>query len=560
MPRSLSLLLAFLSFFLLVLFIHLGWTCYITDSEIWSVTLAKNIAEEWRSPWVFTRPIFYGTLGLFEHFAGNAVAVFQAAKLASILNGVLIVLFSFRLARTLADRQKTTAQYIPWVALILLLSHTGFLQQGFRIRSDLMACTLVLFALERTLRVRAEGDKLQAKNVVAWLLPLLATPKAALNIIPFAIFPGRGKPREIMITGILIFLLGILIFYPTGVRYVQDLILSPPDGVKFFSEVRFRYFLRLVGSNYLFTAIFLFRGMLFLLRWKRGSFVSGTVAWRQKRFALFTALALLAMIASPEKFPFFLASFVPLFAVFAALICEDVWVLLVGSEAERKRWQPAFLFSLLFVSLILVVAAKRNHGVMTEKDNADEQFRAIRILENYLAEYPKAIYFDVIGLVPQRAKMRFFAGPNDDLINSNTGQWVVMHPPNLIFTVEKYVYVSDYVAHLIQQRYFSLGSGIFARWEILGKPWKDGEVSNLQIYGTVNAMAQAVGRDSLDRFSALVSVSKTTTERVETSIQGIPMLLRRQKGLKILALSPFTDLPILPQHPLSKLFRFDTAF
>ncbi len=560
MPRALSVLLALLSLGLLVLFVHLAWIGFISDSEIWSITLAKHIFEEGRSPWVFTRPLFYGPLALFEYFPRDAMGVFRAAGLAFLVNGLLVAFLGFRLARTLAEERWPTARILPWLTLVFLLSHPFFLEHGARLQPDLVACGLVLFAIERTLRLGPPGERLPWKSVLTWLLPLLATPKAVLSILPFAIFPAKGKPRELAITVALAFLFSLMVFFPAGTRYVMDLALSPPDGQKFFSAPHFRSVFYFFGSALPFTALFALRFVTFTLRWRENLFADHAHAWREKKFAAFTALSLWMMLLSPEKFPYFVASFVPLFAVFTARVGEDLWILLSseGEESVRRR-APAAVFSLCFTVLAMGVAGVGNYQRMAEQGNATEQFKAVQILENYLNQYPDAIYFDVIGIVPTRARMRLFAGPNDALVNAHTGGWVVSHPPHLIFAVERYAYVADWLAPLIQERYFSLGSGIFARWDSLEKPWTAATLTTPQLHGTIAALAKSVGRQDVLNFSALVGLPGQAPYRVETSLQGVPMLMRARKGLRVYALSPFVDLPILPQ-PLSKLFRFGRAF
>ena len=179
------------------LFIRVGAIGYISDSEIWAVTIASHLRTDWIHSWVVTRPLFYGILASTEAFAFDSASILQVAKGISLLNGLLILWLTYRLARQFTVRDEPIAPLLPGLALLILVSNSGFLNQGYRIRSDLLACSLVLLALERTIRsVRSQKvsghEKLKLCGL--WLLPMSATPKAVLQILPAVAFLTKLNP------------------------------------------------------------------------------------------------------------------------------------------------------------------------------------------------------------------------------------------------------------------------------------------------------------------------------------------------------------------------------
>ena len=130
--------------------LHLGWINYISDSEFWSINLAAHYTQECLHSWVLSRFLFYFPLGVVLAFAHDSLTVIESAKILGLLNGLLLLAMTFRLAKTVGSTFRATGPLISsWVAVFLLLSKTSFLNQGFRIRSDLLAGTLVVYFLKK---------------------------------------------------------------------------------------------------------------------------------------------------------------------------------------------------------------------------------------------------------------------------------------------------------------------------------------------------------------------------------------------------------------------------
>lgn len=541
------ILLALIS---LGIFVHLAWIGYISDSEIWSVTLAKHLREEWMHPWVFTRPEFYGVLGFFELFASSAIAIFMAAKIAALLNGLLILFFAFRLAKILATPQFPSVKWIPWAALALLLANSGFFKQGYRIRSDLFGCSFTLFALGLTLRQHRE---VKASAMLSWFTPLLATPKAILQIIPFAVFPIPRKARGLALGLLILACGGLLVFYPGGVLYFAVTMFGPGSTLG-----SFQYVSRLLASNHIFFSLLFLRFITLSLRLADGNFYRSPEGRQHLLFAGFVLLQAVVLVFSPEKVPFFIAIYLPVASVFSALIFDDSWALIVKLAAAPRRpyYQAALVSGLCLVLSFSFLGGLKEAANYAKIDSAKLEFSSIQILENYLNSFPQATYFDVVGLVPERASIRRFAGPNDPRSSEATVRWIASNPPNLIFYVEKCAFLEPGLTAILTKRYFPLRSDIFARWEYISSPITLTNLSKAELHLRIQGLAHELGKDSVENVSMLLSSPQKRPWRVEFKESDWDRVKKFYKGEKILAFSAFTNFDPKPA-PLRGLIRFD---
>jgi hypothetical protein len=537
-------------------FAYLGWIGYIADSEIWSVTIAKHFAEEWLHPWVFTRPLFYGTLALAEAPFAKAVPIFLAARAACLLNALLIMALTFTVAKALSRKQSRKWAIAPWLALFLLLVNTGFLNQGYRIRSDLFTCCLVLLAL----RMTANENTTPRLKAFWWCVPLLATPKSVLQILPALAYMKTPRARTFAVQVFLGAFLLLVVVYPRGLEYFISTFTDPELNRSFFSPERFFYMSRVLEQNKIFSVLAILRAFTFLWRKAVGAFESSTENRRQTNFAAFITLSVLVMILTPEKVPFFIAAFIPLVCIFISFLYEDLYALLPKLiPASRSRFYlRASLITILTIACSLSLNAGKHWVKFKDSDNSSAQLSAIRILESLLEEFPGATYFDVIGLVPQRATFREFAGPNDPDTNKNTIRVLKGGLPNLIFYVRKLFFLEPEMRKIITDNYFEISSLIYARWDRLDKPASlKSHDSREKIRQALEKSAAAVGRPDLSTFSVLLSGSPGKKPwHVEILKDDLFNPRKTSKNFTVLAVSPFIQMKSWPGF-LPSLIRFD---
>lgn len=552
--KSLQALAAIVTSFLVFAFAYLAWNGFISDSEIWSVTIAKNFREEWFQPWVFSRILFYGPLALATAPFETATSIFMAAKVLLLLNGTLIIFLSYRLARGLG-RNQGAGVVTPWLAVILLLSNTGFLNQGYRIRSDLFSCSLVLLALNATLLARS---RLSPRQLLYWVLPFLATPKAAIHVFPaITLLRNPADRKRILAIFLLGFFLATLI-YPSAIPFFLNTYTNPEMGSGFFSPQRFIYLGRILIHNGLIVCLFGFRFVTWIIRLKVDGFESESQRLLHRRFGYFTAGSLVLLILSPEKVPFYVASFLPIFSVFASLLVDDILAILDRAVPEQRRGAHKKLLWLAIPLTIATVSLRAgiNWNAFRQNNSASVQLGLIRAIETYLNKYPKATYYDVVGLVPQRAKIRLFAGPNDPEANKNSFRMLKIYKPDIIFPVLKMRYFEPGFGDFLKESYFSIGTNALARWSRLPAPLRLPLKKGQDLALLTEQMKKQAGVSSLPEFTVLIGVKGKPDEVKQ--VRESDLFNRKITGsnTRLLAVSPFTKI----DHGadiFSSIIRFD---
>jgi hypothetical protein len=266
----------------------------------------------------------------------------------------------------------------------------------------------------------------------------------------------------------------------------------------------------------------------------------------------------LILLLSPEKVPFFLASYLPLFSVFIALFFQDLWDLLSLAVSDKllAHNRKALLVGTIFLSLAAASTAARSWTSFREFNNADLQFSTIRGLEEFLAQYPGATYYDVVGTIPRRATLRLFAGPNDPWVNKNTVRILREKKPHLVFYVNKSYFLEPGFSEFLRESYFTIATSVHARWHQLPRPIPIRPRDQALARAALTEASAAVGRDPVEKFSALVREGKSKPRRLELTMQELFRPRRFAAPAQLLALSPFTTMPENPGF-LPSIIRFD---
>lgn len=525
-------------------FVSASLAGFIADSEIWHVTLARNLAEEWYKPWVITRPAFYALLGAFEFFPGTAVGIFLAAKLAMFLNASAIAVLTYRLARALVGKGSLLAEILPWICLTLLFTNVVFLDQGMRIRSDLVSCAFFLFAVERII-VWSDRRGIWPLPVIA--LPLLGSPKAIFQMFPLIVF-ARSKR---WVLGTLLILSGcasiIVFLYPQSLQYLRRV--AETGGALRYSQ-HFLYVIKTVEVNVLFFSMVALRALTLAYRWQLNLFRDAADKDHQLRFAALCLLSMVTLALSPEPLPFLIAAYLPLFSIFCGLVFDDLSAFLQERRPNLKYFLPGFFVLAIFAVFNNYAKVweivKRNHG-------SQKQLEAISILDGYLGTYPQANYYDVVGLIPQRATIRYFVGPNDPQALAFAEAEVLKHPPNLIFFTSKCGLLGLQFSLLLKQEYFGLGDDIYARWDRV-PPTALTRENRLKLYEALKKSSFAVGLKQIGLFHVLLQGKEKNPEK--KALRWDELTALEGRGLKVIAFSPFVSPPNLPSG-INSLIRYD---
>jgi hypothetical protein len=539
--------------FFLFAFYRLALVGFISDSEIWAINLAKHIHEEWLHPWVFTRPLFYGLLALFVAPADDPITIFQYAKIFGIINATAIFVLTFAISQTLCSRRWKWVT--PFIAIFLLVSNGAFLNQGYRIRSDLLASTLLLLSIYLTLKINPAR---WFSKVSIWLLPVLATPKALLFILPFAFFKGEKKSKLLPIYTALIAAILTIVIYPQSLKYLVSLFFERNLWGSYLSRESFYYVERAIEKNTLFFSIFLFRFLFLFLRMQSAKFDSELKKEQTRFFQFFTLGSVIILIVGPEKTPFFVAAFLPVFSIFASSIFEDMEIIASNAIVPRLRnlFEKIHLAGAAICFFSLSISAHLAWTSFLKNNNKTELYETISHLNNYLQKYPKATQYDVVGLIPNRSTIREFAGPNDPVNNKNTVDRLKVFLPHIIFYVRKGILLEPELSILLREHYNHIGSGAYAKWEYFGK-WLEINAKNSKIIAEFTKQKfMEVGAEPSSSVFVMLKDKKSKIWIQESTIENLLVISKKSKGIKIAGISIFKE--IESHHsPLVNTVGFD---
>jgi hypothetical protein len=539
--------------FFLFAFYRLALLGFISDSEIWVVNLAKHFREEWMHSWVFTRPLFYGILSVFVAPVDGAIAIFQSAKAFGICNATVIILFTFLLARRLSLRK--WKWITPFIALLLLLTNAGFLNQGYRIRSDLLASSILLISIYLTVRIQPKHCLTQ--NLL-WLSPLLATPKAILFILPFGFFKQEKKIKLLTLLTLALAATTTLILYPQLIGYVKMIFSSQADTGPYLSRASFFYLERLIEKNPLFFSIFILRFIFSYLRFHLDQTEQNLQSGMFRFFSLFTSGLVAILILSPDKNPFLIAAFLPIFAIFTSFIFEDSEVIISRAirSAQQSRFKKLNYFGAIICCLSFSLSGWLAWGGFLENNNYKDLYHTIETLDSYLEKYPKASLYDVVGIIPKRSSIREFAGPNDPTTNKNTVDRLASFLPEIIFYVRKGILLEPDLSNLLRKHYRPLGSEVFGRWHYF-RTWMKIEPKNKKIIADfVKQRFLAAGAKEDSSFYVMIKNKKNKIFIEKTTIEKLFSKSNINSGVRINGISIYSNLEV-PIKSLTSTIGFD---
>lgn len=475
------------------LYLRLGYVGFISDSEIWSVNISKNISTEWTNSWVFTRPLFYTLLSAVVWPFSNPIEIFESAKLLFLINSLFLVVLTGLVTKELAS--PGWKFFSVAAAICLLLTNTGFLNQGYRIRSDLLASTIVLISLYFTIKFRPQH---WYQQIPLWVTPIISTPKAILFILPFFAYPQTKRQKLVVGLALLFSAVTIVFLYPQLLRYLTETVSSGSIGGAYLSRSSFYFVERLIEKNLLFVFLFCLRFMTFYLRHYFNLFDSVTHKSNHLFFTYFTLGVVLALILAPEKNPFFLAAGLPILAAFTSFLFEDFHKIIgfnVRPES-RKKFQKMALVCSFVTALAVSASGWRAWAEFMDQNNKFELYKSIQFVEQYLNKYPKARHYDVVGLVPTKTTIMKFAGPNESEGNYWTMHELRKNPPHIIFYVRKGTLLEPELSRLLKELYLPLGGGVYAKWNyfpdwtlVTRKSWNAIEQKILESYQETGAQA-----------------------------------------------------------------------
>lgn len=421
------------------MFLCLAPQVFVADSEFWSIALGYYLKEEIFNNWVYMRPLFYFFLWLSQPPYQSATDSVLWARGLFALNALIMLFLMMQLMR------RRAGSYIYGVvAVVLLLGNTGFLNQGFRIRSDLMATTLALMGLH-----------LYFLKSHKWyiLSPLLATPKAIIHVVSLL----RIYYNEIQIfkswklkTALLLVLILLVFLNWSNLYYFFETFRSSSGGPGYFDPISFTHIKNQIVRNPLFWILFFVRFYI----WKKAQ--SGQAESNEKTTEYFwikgTICFFIWLLLFTEKVQFFIASFLPYFAMHGAMILHDLRYFL------KEKTKAIFLF--VVCSSSLITGGWWTLVNLNQNSNA-AQLTALDSLYSYMVSAELESFEDFNCLLPPYCAVRKFIGPHQPHANRLILESFMRNPSQVFYYLKKADLLEPQLGLFLEQNYIYLGRGLF---------------------------------------------------------------------------------------------------
>ncbi|MEM7646078.1 MAG: hypothetical protein AAF203_04140 [Pseudomonadota bacterium] len=433
---------------------------FISHSEFWAIASAKLFGEiSGQSLVLYYKPLFYLTLWpLYLFDLGNSEHILLSRMVYGFIGGINMTLMLLNM-RWLSRSHRITLFFA-----FFLISFQILTNNFFRVRADTLSLFFFLLIFSRiNLRWIQKKDPSQSDP---WLLLICigafaTTPKAIYGLVILGLYSitlNKESLKSLYKKGehFAHFLLPVgLALVVGGFLVVTELISHNPSSMAMryhwqslatlfdaLSWVHIQDSLMINSSNYLILGC----GLTFLWRRrKKGSLYSGLL--------ILSGTATLVILLHPEKWPYFLATYLP-FLCFS-LIPFLKWAL------RRKVLVGALWLSLLFPFFRI--------GINQWTFPNQRQIDVIEGLERDLKKWAptKIQYYDSTGILPRFDSLMWFLGPNDPQSRSHTIQQLMNVRPEFIFYTAKLRYGRPDLEVFLIREYVEYSSDYWVRKDYL---------------------------------------------------------------------------------------------
>jgi hypothetical protein len=431
-----NLLIIYIGIILVSFFCILAPQVFITESELWSISLGCHFWSDLTGDWVFTRPLFYFLLWLVQVPSGDPSFAVFSTRILFAFNGLVIAYLLVKISENVTKDPRS-----GYLSIVLLFGNTGFLSQGFRVRADLLSATLALIALLWLL----EQKSFSFKKFWCFILPLLATPKGVVHIIPLFV-AGRKQVlsffKKPVFLGLAFLSFAIWVFINWSNLMFVSHYFERSFGPDYFDPDSWHHIDFQLRRNPHFWILFLLSLIPF-----------GKSSDKRQKYSYFSAAAFGVMLLAPGKSLFFIASFLPFFSLQIGLFLKDL--------NQKMFWNNIKRISAVVATTLSLLTGIYWSVTNLEKNNNNEQLRVLSDIYNVLKDFPEITYFDGTCLIPSLCTYRYFIGPNQPEANDNAYSMLEFKAPSIIFYIEKSQYLEPKLSNFLEKNYADLGHGLF---------------------------------------------------------------------------------------------------
>jgi len=433
---------------------YLAQNLYWSDSEMWPLSVARNVFSPYSHQDFFVKPLFNSLL-LVLYWIGMGLDMLplDIARIFMNLNLALIVILIFRIVRRI-----TQNELLSLASAVVFVTAITMVEQGTRIRSDLIACTLNLLTLDLILR---KGNQ----KLLVWLpalLSMLVTPKAIYFLLAFyPFYPSfkswpKKKIKKFLIIAVSIVGIVVILRYQTIYAIMKYFLLSftrEGTGLNYFDSLRFEHVIRAIQKDFLLWLLIFAR-----LLWVR-SF---------KGFDAMFVILVLALAFHPDRMPFFIASLLPF--LFIITVSHSAFAGLFKRMQTEGKWAFTIVLGLLFAFAMQRFLVRTSF--LLQEHNNSLQRQALHLIQGYVIETPFTLVYDPVGIIYKTpSPLDWYIGPGEVDNNREVMKLIRITTPDMILYTMRVRWLEPDIYRFLQENYVNLGGGVYAHYpKIVLKP------------------------------------------------------------------------------------------
>lgn len=528
---------------------------------MWAATVARELFSDWGQYAFYLKPLFYLPLWTsFQISEELALWPMQSARFLFSLNlGLIIILTGSILRRLYPDERWKVV-----LGALLLISSALILERGYRVRSDLMICSLYLVSIYTLLTLKPKAFSLLAGFTPA-LLALLVSLNS-LFFIPF-LFPfikHSRLRRPLWITTLCFLILAVLFLLGSSFlhswKYFLESFTEQSAGLSYFSWKRFEHIVNWVFKDPHLFALFGLKISHDFVFWRKyRSFSSLKVPF-------FGYWIIFVLLIHPNRMPFFMASLLPF------LILWSLEVPLLISFVRKHPWRK-HLHTAAALLLFLLTAHMAFHSWRIFDSSTNS------VQRNFMTELGRQIpkdkslrIWDPVGVLPFHPSYLWYLGPSQEKENRFLYEIFQQVQPKLLITTQRTTWMPREFYEDLASSYIQIHEGLYLRiFTQTTEPVSEMQVEDLlgEIFGFYPWLEKdwSFTFEFLDQNHKPVQVELVSFTG-DSSILTQPLILSRFFDQEFLRMTPpIASWKIIPQPylqmgahpPLKELFRFDAG-
>lgn len=421
---------------LLGAYAFLSVNVYFVVSELWAVGSASTLQPYYR--------VFFNLLNFLPSTVGlSGVDGLIALRILYFGNALLTVYLCVKIAALVFGGLRAGL-----VCALVLLLHTTFLVQSYRIRADNLSTTFILLALYLVVKNQDKLKSLHYGVGACVAAAFFATPKSIYLIFGQLLVLRKKLTAKIVVPSLavvtsLILLVPGQVFesYLEALRYFwqfhkNESVVGVPA---YFSQASFSFLVRSFETNPWFYILYVVSFFWFI---KNKSPQVRTIV-------LMSAVAFGAAIIHNDKLPFFISSLLPFMAI-------AISGLLVNFPRELKH-----IISIGAIFVFFVVFGRLS--AILEFDSNKHQIQNFSYLDQFLQRYPGAKYFDGVSILRGARPLLYYLGPGQGDKNTQEFMKMMSEEPEFIFASQRLGYAWEDFKKLSLGNYVDFGDSIYGR-------------------------------------------------------------------------------------------------